>query len=379
MSMPGSESEKELSFHKPLFITFCMFVGMSFALVMQVFVVFFKIPFPGYDHHLLSATTIDSECSEGDYHSPPMDHPIINSTYQPPKSNLISPPQMIPMQHPDSGDTLLPTNEDSLTTCPTDSDANNTFGRIHHTDYDDTSNASISVSGDTLLPTNTDSLTSQIDSNADNTFGKMHHNNSDDTSDASIILIDESDSVSTDTELLPLFLHRDDAANADANESKTKLPLSMYFAMAMPAFLDLVSAALLLAGLVYLDPSIFQMISNSQFLFVALMKHYILKNLLYKFHWVGVFWIVVSVLIGGSSALLVSRMSGNIIEDGSDTAIDTLIGLALVIAGTVIYSLAFLVVEVLVNSDVPVPPLLLIGMMGFWGIALSIFVMFPVG
>jgi drug/metabolite transporter (DMT)-like permease len=92
-----------------------------------------------------------------------------------------------------------------------------------------------------------------------------------------------------------------------------------------------------------------------------------------------VFWIVVSVLIGGSSALLVSRMSGNIIEDGSDTAIDTLIGVALVIAGTVIYSLMFVVMEKLMNSDVPVPPLLLIGMMGFWGIVLSIFVMFPVG
>ena len=372
MSMPGSESEQKL-FQKPLFITFCMSVGTSFALIMHVFVVFFKIPFPGYDHHLLSAMTIDSECSEeGDYHSPPTDHQIINSTYQPPKSNLVNPPQRISMLG-DSGHTLLTTIAASLTTCPTDSDANNTFERIHHKDSNDTNDASISISGYTLLPTNTDSLTSQTNSNADNTFGKIHHNNSNETSDetsnASIILIDESDSVTTDTA----------NANANANESETKLPLSVYFIMAVPAILDLGSSALLLAGLVYLDPSIFQMIKNSQFLFVALMKHYILKNLLYKFHWVGVFWIVVSVLIGGSSALLVSRMSGNIIEDGSDTAIDTLIGLALVIAGTVIYSLAFLVVEVLVNSDVPVPPLLLIGMMGFWGVVLSIFVMFPVG
>ena len=91
------------------------------------------------------------------------------------------------------------------------------------------------------------------------------------------------------------------------------------------------------------------------------------------------FWIVVSVLIGGSSALRVSRMSGNITEDGSFMTTDTLIGVALVIAGTVICSLMFVIVEKLMNLDVPVPPLLLIGMMGFWGVVLSIFVMFPVG
>jgi len=221
-------------------------------------------------------------------------------------------------------------------------------------------------SGDSLLPTNTDSRTSPTDSDANNTFGKIHHRDSDDTSDASIILIDESDRVSIDN-----------AANA--NESKTKLPLSTYFIIAIPAFLDIGSTALLLAGLVYLDPSIFQMLCNSQVVFVALMKHYVLKNLLCKFHWIGVFWIVVSILIGGSSALRVSRMSGNITEDGSIMTTDTLIGVALVIAGTVICSLMFVIMEKLMNLDVPVPPLLLIGMIGFWGVVLSIFVMFPVG
>jgi hypothetical protein len=132
-------------------------------------------------------------------------------------------------------------------------------------------------------PTNTDSLASPTDSDADNTIGKIHHKDSDDTSDASIMLIDESDRVSTDTAAsLPLFPLRDNAAYA--NESKTKLPLSTYFIIAIPAFLDIASTALLIAGLKYLDVSIFQMISNSQVVFVALMKHYILKNLMCKFH-----------------------------------------------------------------------------------------------
>ena len=131
-------------------------------------------------------------------------------------------------------------------------------------------------------------------------------------------------------------------------------------------------------GLVYLDVSIYQMIGNIQFLFVALVKQYVLKNLLYKFHWVGVFWILVSVFIGGSSALLVSRMSGNI-TDGSITAIDTLVGVALVLAGDFLNALQVVIEEKLMSLDVPVPPLLLIGVQGLWGVVLSIVVMFPVG
>lgn len=59
MSMSGSvENGKILLFHKPLFTSCSMFVGISFAMVMHVFVVFFRIPFPGYDHHLSRAATI---------------------------------------------------------------------------------------------------------------------------------------------------------------------------------------------------------------------------------------------------------------------------------------------------------------------------------
>ena len=49
MSLKGTgiTGEEEI-FQKPIFQTFGMFVGMMFGLVMHKFVVFFKIPFPGY-------------------------------------------------------------------------------------------------------------------------------------------------------------------------------------------------------------------------------------------------------------------------------------------------------------------------------------------
>lgn len=44
----GDEVVTTLSFQKPLFQTFGMFVGMIFGLVMHWIVLLFRIPFPGY-------------------------------------------------------------------------------------------------------------------------------------------------------------------------------------------------------------------------------------------------------------------------------------------------------------------------------------------
>jgi drug/metabolite transporter (DMT)-like permease len=136
------------------------------------------------------------------------------------------------------------------------------------------------------------------------------------------------------------------------------------------------------AGLYYLDVSFYQMICNSSIVFVALMKHHVLKNYIHKFQWIGMFWIVVSVFIGESSALLVDRMSrsSDVTADNDGVSVaETLIGVLLVIAGTILYAVMVLMEEKLMKSDVPVPPLLLIGIEGLWGVVLSIFVMFPVG
>jgi drug/metabolite transporter (DMT)-like permease len=123
------------------------------------------------------------------------------------------------------------------------------------------------------------------------------------------------------------------------------------------------------------------MISNYNIVFVALMKHHVLKNYLYKFQWVGLFWIVVSVFIGGSSALLVSLMSSDVTADDDrvSSVTDTLVGIFLVIAGTILDAVGVLLEEKLLKSNVPVPPLLFSGIMGLWGVVLSIFVLFPVG
>ena len=143
-------------------------------------------------------------------------------------------------------------------------------------------------------------------------------------------------------------------------------------------------------GLQYLDVSIYQMLRGSGIVFVALMKQYVLKEELMKFHWVGVFWNVVSVIIVGGTAMLATgggggggggeqeEGGGDIVgSNGGVTTAETMFGVGLLIAGAFVQSCQFVLEEKVMKLDVPVPPLLLIGMEGFWGVVISLFFMYP--
>jgi drug/metabolite transporter (DMT)-like permease len=93
----------------------------------------------------------------------------------------------------------------------------------------------------------------------------------------------------------------------------------------------------------------------------------------HKFHWVGVFWNVTSVVIVGATALLATSGS-----NGNVTSAQTFMGVCLLMAGAFVQSVQFVFEEHVMKMDVPAPPLLLIGMEGFWGTVLGIFVMYPI-
>lgn len=110
----------------------------------------------------------------------------------------------------------------------------------------------------------------------------------------------------------------------------------------------------------------------------------------YTFHWVGVAWIVVSVAFISSAALSQSTSSLPTIplallnEGGSSSSHHVPTSLALMgvchtIIGTVFQSCQYVSEERFMRRAVPAPPLLIIGMEGFWGTVLCIFVMFPAG
>ena len=86
----------------------------------------------------------------------------------------------------------------------------------------------------------------------------------------------------------------------------------------------------------------------------------------------------------GSAAILATGMvsSSEEIAAGSNadaTASQTFLGVCLMIAGAFVQAVQFVFEEHVMKMDVPAPPLLLIGMEGFWGTVLGIAVMYPIG
>jgi drug/metabolite transporter (DMT)-like permease len=147
----------------------------------------------------------------------------------------------------------------------------------------------------------------------------------------------------------------------------------MYFFLIIPSLFDLGATALCMMGLRYLDVSIYQMLRGSGIIFVALMKQHVLRDRLYTFQWIGVAWNVVSVILVGATALLNS-------SDESHANIqpeEALLGVLLVMAGAFVQALQFVFEEKVMTMEIPSPPLLLIGMEGFWGTVLCLGVMYP--
>jgi len=166
-------------------------------------------------------------------------------------------------------------------------------------------------------------------------------------------------------------------AESNVDNASKEIPLWMYFFLAIPAIFDLAATALCMMGLQYLDVSIYQMLRGSGIIFVALMKQYVLKDHLHKYHWVGVFWNVVSVVIVGGTAMLASGGDGEG-RNNSNTS-QTFWGVCLLMAGAFVQAVQFVFEEHVMTMDVPAPPLLLIGMEGLWGTILGICVMYPLG
>jgi len=142
----------------------------------------------------------------------------------------------------------------------------------------------------------------------------------------------------------------------------------------LPVF-DLIANALMFIGLQYLDVSIHQTLRGAQIIFVALLKEYVLKHHLLKFHWVGVFWNMVSVVLVGVAALLAGYGG----DEGSKdvTTAETILGVGLTLLGTFAQALTYATEEHIMKVDDPAPPLLVTGMIGFWGTVLCVVIVFP--
>lgn len=152
-------------------------------------------------------------------------------------------------------------------------------------------------------------------------------------------------------------------------------PIWMYFFLAIPSIFDLLATALCMMGLLYLDVSVYILLRGSGIIFVALMKQHVLGDHLYRFQWLGVTWNVASVILVGMTAVLNSKDES---QERSVEPGEALLGVMLVLSGAFVQALQFVFEEKVMHMDIPAPPLLLVGMEGFWGTFLCLVVVYPI-
>lgn len=183
---------------------------------------------------------------------------------------------------------------------------------------------------------------------------------------------------------------------------KPSMPTWTYFILAVPACFDLLATVLCMFGLLHISASVYQLLRGACIVFVALMKHYLLKDRLKGYNWVGVCLLALAITLVGLTSVLGAGsddMSGGARTRRTHArrrwsrararqpthhaeppprpparpahpppppprgrADNPLLGVALILCGTFVQSLQYAFEEKVMTGDVSAPPLLVIGM-----------------
>jgi len=140
----------------------------------------------------------------------------------------------------------------------------------------------------------------------------------------------------------------------------------VYGILVMPAVTDLLATTLYMIGLLYVSVSIYQLIRCLVIVFTAILKRTVLGVQLPTHSWVGVCINAASVGLVSGSALFDPHVGTN-----------PLLGIALVIGGAILNATQFVLEEKVMGDD-DTPPLVVVGLEGFWGTVLMNAIMFPI-
>lgn len=163
----------------------------------------------------------------------------------------------------------------------------------------------------------------------------------------------------------------------EITEDLAEIPMWMYFFLIIPSLFDLVATAFCMFGLRYVNASIFQILRGSAIIFVAILKHFALGDKQKTFQWIGIVWNVVAIILVGITALLTNASSSEGPTTESGNYDNPLVGVALILTGALVQSLQYAFEEKVMKMDIPAPPLLLVGMEGFWGTLICVCILYP--
>eukprot|EP00727_Mastigamoeba_balamuthi_P012871 m51a1_g8206 putative integral membrane (376) ;mRNA; f:50511-52025 len=174
-------------------------------------------------------------------------------------------------------------------------------------------------------------------------------------------------------------------------------PAKLYWVIAIPAVLDLISTFMMNVGLLLLSSSIWQMLRGSIIVFTAILKVTYRRKRLRNNEWIGVAVVLSALMVvGGSSfktpqqaddasegvesgSLLSSSSSSEGAEpaDGLPTAVKMVVGIALVFFAQFMQASQTIIEEKLLH-DVQAPATLIVGMEGLWGFLLCSLICMPI-
>ncbi len=199
----------------------------------------------------------------------------------------------------------------------------------------------------------------------------------------------------------------DDVADADETHALDDpwalFDLRLNAILFIPAFFDLLGTALSTIGLLYTSVSVYQLSRCTVIIVTALLKAFVLGHPLSANMWAGVIVNAVAMAFVGSTAFFDSHttpavaeavvsttadavgtvtatVTATAAEDAITSALgnysDSRIGILFILASCLVQGAQYVFEEKVMSYD-NVPPLILIGMEGFWGCALFLGFVFP--
>jgi len=173
----------------------------------------------------------------------------------------------------------------------------------------------------------------------------------------------------------------------DASGSGKKVPSKgkQYVLVMAPALCDMCATAMMNIGLLWINPSVWQMLRGSMTIFSAFFSKFFLKRHLYASHWIGVCVVAFALVVVAFSSLMPGirakqngkksseSSSKHLFEDDSTsnhsdaaTVTQVAIGCSLVVFAQIIQA-SQIVIEEFLLKNISLNPVLIVGLEGMWG------------
>ena len=160
----------------------------------------------------------------------------------------------------------------------------------------------------------------------------------------------------------------EDDEQRNREEKIKKIPVPTNFIFSIPALCDLLGSTLNTFGLTYLASSIYQMLRGFELIFICLLSKVILKNEIYRHHYLGA-----AILIIGFSIVGVNSVLYEVKDEDEDIkkAREHFIGIILLFLAQFFHSIECIIQEKFIKKYI-IHPSQFVGFEGLWGFIMYI-------